>query len=83
VPRRRLFGDDCRKRPPPVSSVCAHGSRARGDSRARSMGPEGLRVAGINAALTQRGLALVDCGNSATAKTEADQGETVIAISNR
>src|ERR1700692_5090554 len=31
--------------------------------RGASMGPEALRVAGIHAALTQRGLDVVDCGN--------------------
>jgi len=31
--------------------------------RGASMGPEALRVAGIHAALTQRGLEVVDCGN--------------------
>src|ERR1700734_868837 len=31
--------------------------------RGASMGPEALRVAGIHAALMQRGLDLVDCGN--------------------
>jgi arginase len=31
--------------------------------RGASMGPEALRVAGIHAALTQRGLDLLDCGN--------------------
>jgi arginase len=31
--------------------------------RGASMGPEALRVAGIHAALTQRGLQVVDCGN--------------------
>ena len=31
--------------------------------RGASMGPEALRVAGIHAALVQRGLDLVDCGN--------------------
>lgn len=31
--------------------------------RGSSMGPEALRVAGIHAALTQRGLDVVDCGN--------------------
>src|ERR1700733_14549517 len=31
--------------------------------RGASMGPEALRVAGIHAALSQRGLDVVDCGN--------------------
>jgi len=31
--------------------------------RGASMGPEALRVAGLHAALTQRGLDVVDCGN--------------------
>src|SRR3984957_15895770 len=31
--------------------------------RGASMGPEALRVAGIHAALTERGLDVVDCGN--------------------
>ena len=35
------------------------GARDRG----ASMGPEALRVAGLHAALTQRGLDVVDCGN--------------------
>src|ERR1700719_5176233 len=31
--------------------------------RGASMGPEALRVAGIHAALTERGMDVVDCGN--------------------
>src|SRR5258708_29922779 len=42
-----------------IGAPTESGERDRGES----MGPEALRVAGIHAALTQRGLDVVDCGN--------------------
>jgi arginase len=50
---------------PPVRSASLIGAPTDigASDRGASMGPEALRVAGIHAALTQRGLDVVDCGN--------------------
>jgi len=48
---------------PPTASLIGAPTDIGASDRGASMGPEALRVAGIHAALTQRGLDVVDCGN--------------------
>src|SRR5258708_39128656 len=48
---------------PPAASLIGAPTDIGASDRGASMGPEALRVAGIHAALTQRGLDVVDCGN--------------------
>src|SRR3979490_1322589 len=47
----------------PTASLIGAPTDIGASDRGASMGPEALRVAGIHAALTQRGLDVVDCGN--------------------
>src|ERR1700692_1817959 len=48
---------------PTTASLIGAPTDIGASDRGSSMGPEALRVAGIHAALTQRGLDVVDCGN--------------------
>jgi arginase len=48
---------------PRTASLIGAPTDVGASDRGASMGPEALRVAGLHAALTQRGLEVVDCGN--------------------
>jgi arginase len=48
---------------PRIASLIGAPTDVGASDRGASMGPEAMRVAGIHAALTQRGLDVVDCGN--------------------